>query len=312
MAKLILGIAASHTTLMNTKWADVDHLERAHDFRNALGTAAQKLSAANPDLVIILGSNHFRGFWLDLMPPFTVGVGEVNSAGEHLTPNGQLHSSPEAGLAICEGLITRDFDCAFSTSLSVDHGISHAVQWLMGEVKAPIVPIVINCFAPPLPSLPRIKNLGAALREAISGLHDEMRVAVIATGGLSHALPFPDWRDPEDDDGAFLAESWRKGRGRWAEFEERRRAIIVSAPAQINEEFDRALLAAFAQGELDRFLSTFSNTDLVSNAGNGGNEVRAWLALSEIFKNQPAEVLSYSAMPEWLTGMAVALVHPAH
>src|SRR3546814_20988462 len=74
MAQIILGIGASHTTLMNTQWAKVDHLPRAHAFRNALGTARTLLAEAKPAVVVILGPNHFRGFWLDLIPAFpTIG-----------------------------------------------------------------------------------------------------------------------------------------------------------------------------------------------------------------------------------------------
>ena len=37
MSTVVAGIMASHTTLMNTKWDEVDHLDRAHVFRNGLG-----------------------------------------------------------------------------------------------------------------------------------------------------------------------------------------------------------------------------------------------------------------------------------
>lgn len=310
MAKIVLGIGASHTTLMNTQWDKVDHLPRAHDFRDGLGEAARFLREARPDAVVILGSNHFRGFWLDLMPAFTIGVGETVAAGEHGTPKGLLRSEPALALEICEGLLDRDFDCAFSSRLSVDHGISHAVQWLMPGLDVPIVPIVINCFAPPLPTLHRSAALGDALRGVIEGLSSAGRVAVVATGGLSHALPFPDWRRPEGDDEEFLTQSWKEGRGRWEEFETRRRTIIVNAPAVVNEAFDRWFLDALKTDGLRHILEELSDDDLVLRAGNGGNEIRAWIAMSRVLANRPAQVLSYSPMPEWLTGMAVAVVKP--
>jgi len=310
VAEIVLGVAASHTTLMNTQWDKVDHLPRAHAFRDALGQAAAMLHEARPDAVVILGSNHFRGFWLDLMPAFTIGVGEVIAAGEHGTPAGALPCNPATALAVCEGMMARDFDCAFSSKLSVDHGISHAVQWLMPELNVPIIPIVINCFAPPLPTLGRVSRFGEALRGVLESLTSVDRVAVIATGGLSHALPFPDWRRPEGDDEEFIAHSWKEGRGRWQEFETRRRSIIVNAPPRLNEEFDRWFLARFESEGLRRILDELGDEELVLKAGNGGNEIRAWIALSQICSNRPADVLVYSPMPEWLTGMAVAVVTP--
>lgn len=310
MAELVLGVAASHTTLMNTQWDKVDGIARAHEFRDALGIAAQRLEESRPDVVVILGSNHFRGFWLDMMPAFTIGVGEVLSAGEHGTPEGVLASDPAFALELCQGLLAREFDCAFSSRLSIDHGISHAVQWLMPRLDVPIVPIVINCFAPPLPSLSRVAGLGRALGEALGAMTAGKRVAVIATGGLSHSLPFPDWRKPMGEDEEFMANSWKEGRGRWRDFEQRRRSIIVDAPPVVNEDFDRWFLDRLETVGLDGVTAQLSDAELQAEAGNGGNEVRAWIALAEAMGNRGAEVLCYSPMPEWLTGMAVAVIDP--
>jgi 2,3-dihydroxyphenylpropionate 1,2-dioxygenase len=308
MAEVVLGVGASHTTLMNTQWDKVDHLERANRFRDALSAAAQSIAAARPDAVVIVGSNHFRGFWLDLMPAFTIGVGEVVSSGEHGTPQGELRSDPELGKHILGSLVAQDFDVAFSTRLTVDHGISHAVQWLLAEASAPIVPIVINCFAPPLPSLKRTGAFGAALRAALQSAPGARRIVVIGTGGLSHHLPFPDWRAPKTDDDEFLVTSWREGRGRWQDYEQRRRSLIVSAPPRLNETFDLAFLGALETGALPAFLEGMTNEDLIERAGNGAAEVRAWQAMAAALGHRPSQTLAYSPMPEWLTGMAVAVL----
>lgn len=308
MSKVVIGIGASHTTLMNTQWDRVDHLRRAHQFRDALGEASELLKLSRPDAVVIVGSNHFRGFWLDLMPPFTVGVGEVVSSGEHGTPKGELVADSVLGQHICNILMANDFDVAFSTRLTVDHGISHAFQWIAQPIGIPIVPIVINCFAPPLPSLKRIRSfgetLGAALRVSLSC----ERIAIIGTGGLSHRLPFPDWRSPLSDDDAYLVHSWREGRGRWQEFEPRRRQIVVNAEPRVNEQFDRDFLQLLEQGRIADVPTQFPDAELAGIAGNGAAEIRAWQVMAAALEYRPGRVLAYSAMPEWLTGMAVAVI----
>jgi len=309
MAEIVLGIGASHTTLMNTQWTKVDHLERAHRFRNGLGSAATQLAEVNPDAVVIVGSNHFRGFWLDLMPSFTIGVGDVVSSGEHGTPPGILPSDPALGLHICNSLVAQEFDVAFSTRITVDHGISHAYQWLLTKTQAPIVPIVVNCFAPPLPTLYRARAFGAALRQALLSVPGAKRVAVIATGGLSHKLPFPDWRDPKSDDDEFLAGSFREGRGRWQEYEARRRSIVIGSPPVLNEAFDEAFLESIEQGRVDVFPERIDDAALVKVAGNGAAEIRCWLIMAAALDHQPGKIVVYSPMPEWLTGMAVATIH---
>jgi len=310
MSEIVLGVGASHTTLMNTQWAKVDHLPRAHAFRDALAEAKRIVTAATPDVVVIVGSNHFRGFWLDLMPAFTIGVDEVIGAGEHGTPSGLQAAEPRTAQRLCEHLLDADIDIAFSTKMQVDHGITHAIQYLVPD-GVPIVPIVINVFGPPLPSLRRCLSLGDALRRALRALPGDRRIAVIGTGGLSHQIPFPDWRAPHGDDEEFLAHSFRDGRGRWEEFEPRRRPIVVGAPARLNTEFDEMFLAMFGEGRLAELPSGISDAALVATGGNGANEVRAWLTMAAALGHAPGRTLAYSAMPEWLTGMAVAVVEPS-
>ena len=307
MSRVVLGVGASHTTLMNTQWDKVDHLDRAHAFRNALAEAGSLLAAARPDLVVIIGSNHFRGMWLDLMPAFTIGVDEVLGAGEHGTPSGAQEVDPPAARHLCEAMLDLDIDIAFSTRLQVDHGISHPIQYLM-PVGVPVVPIVVNCFGPPLPRLERALALGAGLRDAIASLPAERRVAVLGTGGLSHQIPFPDWRSPATDDDRFLATSFREGRGRWEEFEPRRRPIVVGAPARINTGFDEQFLAMLEAGDLASLPVRLGSKTVADIAGNGANEIRAWLAMTAALDHRPGRTLAYSPMPEWLTGMAVAVI----
>ena len=65
MAKIVLGIGASHSTLMNTHWEETTHKAEAERFRDALYLSREKIAASKPDVVLILGSNHFRGFgWI--------------------------------------------------------------------------------------------------------------------------------------------------------------------------------------------------------------------------------------------------------
>lgn len=307
MSKVVGGVAASHTTLMNTKWAEVDHLERAHTYRDALKVARDRVQAQHADLAVVIGSNHFRGFWLDLMPAFAIGVDNVIAAGEHGTPSGPQPTDRVAALALCNGLLQRDIDIAFSTDLHVDHGITHAIQYLLPD-GLPVVPIVINACAPPLPTLTRCLALGDALTHALRELPDNRRIVVIATGGLSHAIPFPDWRSPQGDDEEFLARSFREGRGRWEEFEPRRRPIVTSATPRLHEPFDHEILELLHRGQLRQLPDRYTDNELVQVAGNGANEIRAWLAMAAALDHRPGQTLAYSPMPEWLTGMAVAYI----
>lgn len=305
MSAVVAGVMASHTTLMNTKWDEVDHLDRAHAFRNALGAARDHLVTAAIDVAVVIGPNHFRGFWLDLMPSLTVGVGEVIGAGEHGTPKGELPGDPDLARHLLQQLTNDGIDAAFSLRLQVDHGITHAVQYVIPD-GVPIVPVVVNSFAPPLPALTRCATYGEAIGRAVATDGRDLRVAVVGSGGLSHRLPFPDWRSPQSDDDEFLVRSWLDGRNDWASFEARRREIVVSAPPDLNEDFDAEVLALLTEGR-GRELCDFE-LDLVERAGNGANELRNWIATAAACGWAPSTTLANSPMPEWLTGMAVAVI----
>jgi 2,3-dihydroxyphenylpropionate 1,2-dioxygenase len=313
MSAIVLGVGASHSTLMNTHWDQVVHTERAEDFRDALETARQRIAAARPDVAVIVGSNHFRGFWLDLIPAFTLGVGEVTAAGEAGTPKGPQPTDPAFAQALATHLVEAGTEVAISARLQIDHGQSHAIQYLLdgdGGTAVPVVPLVVNVFAQPLPTLARCVRLGENLAAAVEQIAGDRRVVVIASGGLSHQLPWPnDWTNPTGNDEAFLVDAWLNGRNEWERYDARRREIIVAAQPTIYPEFDRAFLDDVAHGRLRRYAS-MTSAQLAAVAGNGGQELRTWLVMAAALGFAPGDPLAYSPMPEWLTGMAVAVLDP--
>lgn len=310
MSSIVLGVGASHSTLMNTHWDQVVHTDRAEAFRTALGTARDRLVAARPDVVVIVGSNHFRGFWLDLIPAFTLGVGEVIASGESGTPKGPQRVDPDFARALATELVDGGTEVAISARLQIDHGQSHAIQYLLDGLDVPVVPLTVNVFATPLPTMGRCAELGAGIAEAVSRIAGDRRVAVVASGGLSHQLPWPaDWTEPENEDEEFLVEAWLNGRGEWERFDKRRREIIVAAQPCIFSDFDERFLADLERGELRSY--TGLTTERIGEiAGNGGQEIRTWMVMAAALGFAPGTTLAYSAMPEWLTGMGVAVIDP--
>ncbi|MBE1583691.1 hypothetical protein ACFPOI_33190 [Nonomuraea angiospora] len=311
MGEIVLGVGASHSTLMNTHWDQVEHKDRAERFRAALGTARDALAAARPDVAMIIGSNHFRGFWLDLIPAFTLGVDEVIASGESGTPSGPQRTRPDLAQSLAESLVEAGTEVAISARLQIDHGQSHAVQYLLRDLDVPVIPLVVNVFATPLPLMSRCAELGRNLAAAVAALPEGLRVAVIASGGLSHRLPWPSrWQDPHGPDEEFLVEAWREGRGDWERYDARRRQIITAARPVIFPEFDEEFLAALERGELERYAG-LSTERIEEAAGNGGQELRSWLAMAAALGFAPGRTLAYEPMPEWLTGMGVAVIEPA-
>ncbi|MBT2268555.1 catechol 1,2-dioxygenase [Rhodococcus erythropolis] len=311
MAKIVLGIGASHSTLMNTHWEETTHKAEAERFRDALYLSREKIAASKPDVVLILGSNHFRGFWLDLIPAFTLGVGECISSGESGTPKGPQRVDVEFARHLANELIEGGrFDLAYSARLQIDHGQSHAIQYLLDGIDVPIVPLVVNVFAPPLPTFKRCEEVAKALRDTVASYPADTRVVVIASGGLSHRLPWPDWRDPHGEDEDFMVQAWLDGRENWSDYDVRRRQIIRAADAAITPEFDDRILDLFASGKASE-LAEFTTQQIEDEAGNGAQELRTWLMMAAMLDYVPGERIAYEAIPEWLTGMGVTILDPA-
>ncbi|WP_216215381.1 DODA-type extradiol aromatic ring-opening family dioxygenase [Amycolatopsis aidingensis] len=309
MAEIVLGIGASHSTLMNTHWEQTSRKFEARRFRYALHQARAAIVESGADSVLLIGSNHFRGFWLDLIPSFTIGVGECVASGESGTPSGPQAVDVPLARHLVDTLVgSGRFDLAYSARLQIDHGQSHAIQYLLDELDLPIVPLVVNVFAPPLPTMDRCARLGEAIGQALREFEGR-RVAVIASGGLSHRLPWPDWREPDGEDEEFMVRAWLDGRHNWAEYDTRRREIIRAAEPVINSEFDEYFLRLLEAGEA-RTLAGYSTELLEREAGNGGQELRTWLVMAAALGYAPALRLAYEPMPEWLTGMGAALIDP--
>jgi 2,3-dihydroxyphenylpropionate 1,2-dioxygenase len=310
MAQIVLGVGASHSTLMNTHWDKVVHIEAAERFRDALGQARDAIAAARPDVAVIIGSNHFRGLWLDLIPAFTLGVGEVIGSGEAKTPSGPQRTDPEFARVLAERLTDSGTEVAISARLQIDHGQTHAIQYLLPGLDIPVVPLVVNVFAAPLPRIDRCMELGRNIAAAVNALPAGRRVVVIASGGLSHQLPWPaDWRDPHGEDEEFLVQAWLNGRDDWERYDPRRRAIITAAQPVLFTEFDQEFLTELERGNLESY-AALSTRDIAKVAGNGGQELRTWLTMAAALGFAPGRSLGYSPMPEWLTGMGAAVIQP--
>jgi 2,3-dihydroxyphenylpropionate 1,2-dioxygenase len=313
LSAIVCGIGASHNTLMNTHWDDVDHLPGAHQFRDGLAEARDALAACEPDSVVVIGSNHFRGMFLDLMPAFSVGVGDVIAAGEAGTPSGPLPVDTELAAHLLSELVGCEVDAAFSLRMTVDHGISHALQYLTPALDVPVVPIVVNTFAPPLPSVRRCWDVGRAIGAAIASDGQEKRVAIIGSGGLSHQLPWPNWSDPQSEDDDFLVEAWLNGRESWSQYDARRREIVLKGIPEINSDFDRWFLELVGAVDVGPVLDR-TWRQLQEEVGNGGQEIRTWIAmvgaLSSSATPMHGRTLAYAPIPRWLTGMGVSLCLP--
>jgi len=309
MASIVAAFGLTHAAVMVRTWERASQAQR-DTVRAGYDELARRLRAARPDVVLMVASDHFQSFFLDNMPAFCLGVGaRCVGQGDGGLPRYDL--AVHAGLAhgLLDGLIGEGFDLAFAQELPLDHAFMTPVHMIFPQADLPIVPLFQNCNAPPLPTVARCLALGGAIRRVLAGIEPDLRVALIGTGGLSHAVPLPDWRtlgdDPAGRDWLAFMSAGRQGVD--PAVQQRLADEVVrwgrEGLGRISEEFDRELLAWMQAGDYAR-LAGLDAATIGRRGGNGAQEIRNWATVMGAVPGTRGEVLFYEAVPQWLTGVA--------
>jgi 3-O-methylgallate 3,4-dioxygenase len=166
------------------------------------------LTATTPDVLVIVGDDQKELFHDDNMPALLVYWGEtIRNVPRYASssPSPALQAAAwaygentqdypvAAGLAkhLIGALIDQEFDVAHSRGLPPAQGMGHAFSFVYGRIMPrqviPTVPVMLNTYYPPnQPTPKRCYAIGQALRHAIESWPSNSRVAIIASGGLSH------------------------------------------------------------------------------------------------------------------------------
>jgi protocatechuate 4,5-dioxygenase beta chain len=246
MAQLIGGLASSHIPAIGGaihKGIQADPYWAP--FFAGYPPVQKWLGEKKPDVVVIFYNDHGLNFFLDKMPTFAVGAAaQYNNADEGwgiptLPP---FKGEVDLSWQIINTLVAKDFDIVTCQEMLVDHACTLPLKlfWPEGEAPVTIVPININTVQFPLPSAKRCYALGKAVGEAIAAWDSDKKVAVLASGGLSHQLD-----------------------GERAGF--------------INKEFDLQFMDSLVSNP--EWATQFSSLDLVEKTGTQGVELLMWLAM---------------------------------
>jgi gallate dioxygenase len=195
MARIIGAIAASHTPTIGFAF---DH-DKRHDpvwapIFEAFGPVQAWIAARKPDVLFFIFNDHVTSFFFDHYSAFTLGIGESYAAadeggGPRDLPPLQGHS--RLAQHIGAALVADDFDMSFFQDKPLDHGCFSPMCLLMPHEPGwpvPIVPLQIGVLQFPIPSARRCYRLGQSLRRAIESYPEDLAVAIVATGGLSHQV----------------------------------------------------------------------------------------------------------------------------
>lgn len=191
MARLVAIIGITHNPFMPRLFAQPDRPPGCAKVIERIEMMREKLARAAPDVLVTIGNDHLHQFFMDNMPAFMIGKMDTydgtfyDETREFGLPRCRVPGDPELSEALMEGAFDRGVDFAYSNELTIDHSITVPLLFLRPDMDLPIVPVLTNCIAPPLPRPRRFYEVGLALRSAIDELPAPKRIAVVVSGHLS-------------------------------------------------------------------------------------------------------------------------------
>jgi len=199
MAELVAVLATTHHPfyLKATTAPPEERMPQADEWKRKVESYRETLTQAKPDLLVMIGSDHFHQFFADNYPTFLIGKQPVydatyyNEEREFGIPKFVLQGHEELSGYMLQGLLDRGFDFSVSHELKLDHSIICPIITTRPEADLPVVPIYTNIFAPPLPSPKRFWDLGRAIRDIIDEWPSDLKVAAVGSGHLSLELGGP-------------------------------------------------------------------------------------------------------------------------
>lgn len=179
-------------------------------------TALDRLEAAfaevRPDVVLIIGDDQDEFYSPGNTPALAIYYGEeivMRPLGRMIETkpawmsqalgtfamdtDNRFPGAPDVALRLIEGLIDANVDIGVAnriddpTAAAFGHAYGFIARRLLGDGATPIVPILLNTYYPPNVIRPaRCYEIGRTIARAVDEMPEDLRVAVVASGGLSH------------------------------------------------------------------------------------------------------------------------------
>lgn len=272
-------LATSHSPLI--EYAELD-ADVSAELDAAFGEAREFVHQFAPDVIISFAPDHYNGFFYRLMPPFCVGYA-ADSIGDFGSHKGRLDVPEEFARDLAQAVIDDGIDLAVSLAMQVDHGAVQPLEILYGDIAAkPVVPIFINCVAPPFTQMQRVRLLGESIGRHLAGL--DMKILLISSGGLSHDPPLPKLGTATHTQRAMMVGETGPVQGEAREARQLRTiqaardfAAGTATMQDLAPDWDREFLRILAAGDLTQF-DAWTPDEMARVAGSSAHEVRTWIA----------------------------------
>ncbi|MCY4488565.1 MAG: hypothetical protein OXF11_15845 [Deltaproteobacteria bacterium] len=180
------------------------------DAEHAFSVLRADLEAARPDVLIVVANDQFVNFFFDNIPTFFVTLAD-EVRGQFTRHRFQYRNHADLGRAILKAGVDAGLDLSFGEDIELQHTQLVPLHFLLREPEVPILPIFVNTWIDPLPTPARCYALGRLIREVADAAPE--RVAMLATGGLSHFPGSPRIGEIDTSFDEGLLERMRAGEG---------------------------------------------------------------------------------------------------
>lgn len=229
-----------------------------------------RLEESRPDAIVVIAAEHFANFFMNNMPAFAVGMADHYSGPIEDPDWLKIPKFTAPGNRNLSQRMIQEImqtvDVAYAEEWLFDHGIAVPLNFLTPKFDLPVIPVNVNCQGPPLAPLHRSWAFGEAIRRAADSVPE--RIAVVGTGGISHWPATPD-------------------------------------SGKINETWDRDFLDRWCRNDRAQLLD-YDDLTVYTEAGQGGFEIRTFLAVAAAAKGAPGTVHYYQPIPIFAVGCTTA------
>ena len=208
MGQIVAALGTCHTPYLFTRPPD-ENPQQLDAAAAAMQELGKVLDDAKPDAIVFLGSDHVETFSVTCIPSFAIIAGSravARFAGREYTL--PVHREMAEDL-LNKLVVEHEFDVAYSEDAELGHAFAVPFEYIIGTRDIPIVPFFTNVYVPPLPTPKRCAALGRAIAQIISGRRE--RVALVASGGMSHFPGTRKYLTPEFDFDRWLVSQFESG-----------------------------------------------------------------------------------------------------
>ena len=208
MGEIVAAVGTCHTPYMFTRPPD-ENPQQLDAAAAAMQELGKVLDETRPDVIVFFGSDHVETFSVTCIPTFAIIAGS-RAVAEFAGRRYSLPVHREMAEDLLSKLVVQhEFDIAYSEDAELGHAFAVPFEYVIGKRDIPIIPLFTNVYVPPLPTPKRCAALGTAIAGIIKGRKE--RVALIASGGMSHFPGTSKYLTPEFDFDRWLVAQFEAG-----------------------------------------------------------------------------------------------------